>query len=376
MKHSVEKEIQTLFEEQKKRTRFSIGYPVNLCFDYSALTPFLNFFLNNIGDPFAEPIYKIHTRPFERKVLTFFARLYDIPLTHFWGYITSGGTEGNMYGLFLARERYPDGILYFSKDTHYSISKIARALKMKAERIPSLTSGEIDYAALEHALKKNIKRPAIININIGTTMKGAIDDIDRIAGLLKKHRINKHHIHCDAALLGVMLPYLPGARKLSFKKPVDSIAVSGHKFIGSPVPCGVVITRKRFVKNIARDIEYVRISDTTLSGCRSGFAALVLWYAIRTRGTLDFRKEAVACISRAKYLFGKLHEMEYPAVLNPFSNIVIFKKPPARLVEKWQLAVEGPWAHVVVMQHVTKEKIDAFLADVRKASRKKTQEKK
>ena len=35
----------------------------------------------------------------------------------------------------------------------------------------------------------------------------------------------------------------PAAPQVTFKKPIGSVSVSGHKFMGAPVPCGVVITR-------------------------------------------------------------------------------------------------------------------------------------
>ena len=35
-----------------------------------------------------------------------------------------------MYGLYLARELHPDGMLYFSEEAHYSILKNARVLNM------------------------------------------------------------------------------------------------------------------------------------------------------------------------------------------------------------------------------------------------------
>ena len=34
---------------------------------------------------------------------------------------------------------------------------------------------------------------------------------------------------------------------VTFKKPIGSVSVSGHKFVGAPVPCGVVITRFKYV---------------------------------------------------------------------------------------------------------------------------------
>jgi histidine decarboxylase len=81
-----------------------LGYPSNGLFDYSDLYRFLRFPLNNVGDPFVESTYRVHSRSFERDVLRFFAKLYRASEDNYWGYVTSGRTEGNMYGLYLARE--------------------------------------------------------------------------------------------------------------------------------------------------------------------------------------------------------------------------------------------------------------------------------
>src|SRR3990167_8917534 len=92
-----------------------LGYPCNLDFDYSELFRFLKFSINNVGDPFTYSNFGINTHEVEREVIHFFAQL-----THgsddIWGYVTHGGTEGNMYGLYLARELYPNGIVYYSQE--------------------------------------------------------------------------------------------------------------------------------------------------------------------------------------------------------------------------------------------------------------------
>ena len=41
------------------------------------------------------------------------------------------------------------------------------------------------------------------------------------------------------------MPFIKKAPRVSFRKPIGSVSVSGHKFIGAPVPCGVVITRQK-----------------------------------------------------------------------------------------------------------------------------------
>ena len=62
---------------------------------------------------------------------------------------------------------HPDGILYASKDTHYSIFKAARMYRMECVKVDTLMSGEIDCADFRAKLLANKDKPAIINVNIG-----------------------------------------------------------------------------------------------------------------------------------------------------------------------------------------------------------------
>ncbi|XLU31129.1 hypothetical protein S245_067195, partial [Arachis hypogaea] len=52
----------------------SHGYPYNLDFDYNALSQLQHFSKNNLGDPFIESNYGVHSRQFEVGVLEWFAR--------------------------------------------------------------------------------------------------------------------------------------------------------------------------------------------------------------------------------------------------------------------------------------------------------------
>src|SRR5690606_9340584 len=81
-----------------------LGYPVSKDFNGQSLWPFLNFPLNNLGDPFVESTYAVDTREQEKEVVAFFAKLFRAPKHDWWGYVTNGGSEGNLYGLYLARE--------------------------------------------------------------------------------------------------------------------------------------------------------------------------------------------------------------------------------------------------------------------------------
>ena len=198
---SIATKLKAFKEEMDKKTSSMLGYPINTKNDFSSLYQFLDYSLINLGDPFVPSSWRVNSEDFEVEVLQFFANLYKIPKDDFWGYLTSGGTESNLYGIFVGRQLYPNGLLYFSKDTHYSISKIARLLRMKSLLVESLPNGEIDYLDLEKKIIKNKHLPVILNLNLGTTMKGATDNVDHVVDILKRNNITHHYIHGDAALL-------------------------------------------------------------------------------------------------------------------------------------------------------------------------------
>ncbi|KAG2658945.1 hypothetical protein PVAP13_1KG324405 [Panicum virgatum] len=111
---------------------------------------------------------------------------------------------------------------------------------MDCVKVDTLMSGEIDCADFQRKILQNRDKPAIINVNIGTTVKGAVDDLDLVIKTLEESGFkDRFYIHCDGALFGLMIPFVKKAPKVTFKKPIGSVSVSGHKFVGCPMPCGV-----------------------------------------------------------------------------------------------------------------------------------------
>lgn len=62
---------------------------------------------------------------------------------------------------------YPDGVLYASRESHYSIFKAARMYRMECVKVDTLWSGEIDCDDFKTKLLLHQDKPAIINVNIG-----------------------------------------------------------------------------------------------------------------------------------------------------------------------------------------------------------------
>ncbi|XP_047064312.1 serine decarboxylase 1 [Lolium rigidum] len=349
-----------------ERTKHHLGYPYNLDFDYGALAQLQHFSINNLGDPFIESNYGVHSRQFEVGVLDWFARLWDLEKDEYWGYITNCGTEGNLHGILVGREVFPDGILYASRESHYSVFKAARMYRMDCVKVDTLVSGEIDCADFGRKLFENKDKPAIINVNIGTTVKGAVDDLDLVIETLENLGFeNRFYIHCDGALFGLMMPFVKLAPKVSFKKPIGSVSVSGHKFVGCPMPCGVQITRLKHINALASNVEYLASRDATIMGSRNGHAPIFLWYTLNRKGYRGFRKEVQKCLRNAHYLKGRLKDAGISVMLNELSSTVVFERPKdEEFVRRWQLACEGNISHVVVMPSVTISKLDSFLNEL------------
>ena len=236
--------IHAIFEEYavhlQERTAHHLGYPYNLDFDFSDILKLQKFSINNLGDPFVESNYGVHSRQFEVGVLQWFATLWEIDVEEMWGYITNCGTEGNLHGILTGREVLPEGILYCSNSTHYSVPKASRMYRMPLCLVDSLVGGELDMTHLRECLMEGKARnkPAIVNINMGTTVKGAVDDLDGVIELLTElgYTRDQYYIHVDGALFGLMTNFVGddidremkerGCPKLSFKKNIDSISVS------------------------------------------------------------------------------------------------------------------------------------------------------
>ena len=334
-----------------------IGYPCNFGYDYSNVYKYLRYNLNNVGDPFTGSNYNLNTLEIEKEVLQFFANLWGVKKEH-WGYVTFSGTEGNMEGLLIGRERFPNGILYTSDQSHYSIFKIVKLFRMEVIIVPTTYEGEIDYNEFENIIDKT--KPAIINANIGTTMKGAVDDVDKIVEILNRHNMD-YHLHADGALMGFVLPFL--YNDLSFSRYVNSISISGHKFLGVPFPCGIFMVEKKFKDFIVQKVEYISSLDATIMGSRNGHAPLFLDNCIKEKGMNGFREDIYKCLYTAQWFTNLMKTKGVKAWINHYSITVIFPRPSDKLIKKWAIATENDISHVIVMPHVTKELLEEFLED-------------
>ncbi|WP_084942270.1 histidine decarboxylase [Pseudomonas mosselii] len=346
---------------------FNVGYPESADFDYSLLHRFMRFSINNCGDWNEPSNYLLNSFDFEREVMRFFAELFHIPFEDSWGYVTNGGTEGNMFGCYLARELFPDATLYYSKDTHYSVAKIVRLLRIKAQVVESQANGEMDYDDLVARIAADGERHPIIFANIGTTLRGATDNIAVIQQRLAQAGIRRedYYLHADAALSGMILPFVDAPEPYSFADGIDSICVSGHKMIGSPMPCGIVVARRHNVERISVEIDYISARDQTISGSRNGHTPLMMWAALCSRSREDWRARIQRCLDLAQHAVDRLRAAGIEAWRNPNSITVVFPCPSASVWKRHCLATSGDTAHLITTaHHQDRTQIDALLDEL------------
>jgi len=360
--------LEALKEELTTARDTFLGYPVSKDFDYSVLNEFFKFPINNLGDPFEQGTYRVQTHEMEREVVAFFAKLFRANPKDFWGYVTNGGSESNLYGLYLARELFPKAIVYYSESTHYSIRKNIHLLNIPSIVIKSQENGEIDYNDFENTVRMNRHKPVIVLATFGTTMKEAKDDVSKIKRILSGLAIQDNYIHCDAALAGSYGPFMQPRLPFDFIDGADSISISGHKFIGSPIPTGVLIAKRSNRDRIAKGISYIGSLDTTITGSRNGHSPLFLWYALKQLGIKGLQKRYQNSLEVAEYCETELKNIGIKAWRNPNAITVILPKMAKSIKDKWQLATENDIAHVICMPNVTKSQIDDFVNDIKNCS--------
>lgn len=357
--------------EQRMRAahQMHLGYPYNLSFGPGVPATMQHFLINNLGDPYVGSHYASEVCDLEREAISWLMRLWGCTnLDDYWGTIGASGTEGNIWGIYLGREALPDAVLIHSAEAHYSIPKAARIQRIEAVEVASNAAGEIDLVALARTIPTLGGRPVILALTCGTTMKGAHDDIAGAVAVLDSagYGPDRRYVHVDGALNAMVVPFLmgaPDAIRPTFEIGIDSISTSGHKMIGTPMPCGALVARRVHVDRISRAVAYLKSNDTTLMGSRNGHAVLSIWTRLFGHGYGGYSHDALTCSLKAGALADRLRTCGRQVLCNPHSLTVVFDDPGAELVNRYQLACCKGLAHAIVMPNVTDDLLDRFATD-------------
>ncbi|MFJ8041877.1 pyridoxal phosphate-dependent decarboxylase family protein [Kitasatospora sp. NPDC096147] len=179
------------------------------------------------------------------------------------GVLTTGGTESNLMGLFLARDRafgalgaevsrdglppQPQGVVLASEAAHFSVQRAAALLGL-GERavlpVPVDRSLRMDPVALAGLLKETVRQgrlPVAVVATAGVTDTGAVDPLPAAAELAAEYGA---WLHVDAAYGGGALFSERLAPLLAGIERADSVSLDWHKFGWQPAAAGVFLTRR------------------------------------------------------------------------------------------------------------------------------------
>jgi aromatic-L-amino-acid decarboxylase len=241
------------------------------------------------------------------------------------GLLSPGGTISNLTALTAARERALPGIrhdgcgghpmaLYCSAEAHYSVVRAAEVLGIGSRNVRALPL-DAERRADPHACAEAIaadRRAGIVPVAVvataGSTLTGAVDDLDALADVCAEQGV---WLHVDGAYgLPAAATALAGARFAGLAR-ADSATVDAHKWLYVPKACSVLLVRdaealertfahrEAYIPHSA--VEHLHPVDRTLEYSRP-LRALKLWLAFRVHGATAIREAIERNLRQARLL--------------------------------------------------------------------------
>ncbi len=331
-----------------------------------------------------EPMFK-GTQDIERELIRICAcEILGAEPEQYDGYVASGGTEANIEAMWIYRNMYiteygatlDEIAIVCSEDTHYSIHKASDLLS-----IPVIVA-EVDKEhrnILLPPLEKRLLAAKTKGIkyfigvaNMATTMFGSVDDPDQFASLFSTLKLN-FRLHADGAYGGFIYPFTNPSNNLSFKNPhISSISLDAHKMLQAPYGTGIFLARKNLMSYVQTDeASYVKGTDYTLCGSRSGANAICTWMILHTYGSSGWMVKIHDLNDKTASLCARLDEMNIRYFRNPFINIVTIKSTyiTPQLASKYFLVPDNhtqqpEWYKLIMMPHVKQGILDNFINEL------------
>ena len=182
------------------------------------------------------------------------------------GVFTSGGTQSNLMGLLLARDRFAhkysghniqqDGLPYYgnklriicSDKSHFTIQKSASLMGLGERSVVCVKTnnqGQMDTTDLQKTIKSlRVKGllPMAVVATAGTTDHGAIDDLQTIVEISQTAGL---WCHIDGAYGGALILSKKHKAHLKGIELADSVSVDFHKLFYQTISCGALLVKDK-----------------------------------------------------------------------------------------------------------------------------------
>jgi len=292
----------------------------------------------------------------ERQVTGWFSDLLGFPATSM-GLLVSGGSMATMTALAVARhvksgvDVRVDGLrdapapfaFYMSAEAHSCARKAIELLGFGSASVRTIATGvdyRINVGALEAAIADDRAqgvRPIAVIATGGSTNTGAIDDLDAIGGVCRRHDV---WMHVDAAYGGPAILSAEYGGELQAVARADSVALDPHKWLFVPVEAGLVIVRDAGAMRSAFSLvpPYIRQSGSAgdVYGLpwfseygfqqTRGFRALKVWMTLQQFGLKGYRAVIEENLALAAYLADRVRRApDFELGAPPSLSVVCFR---------------------------------------------------
>jgi len=226
------------------------------------------------------------TATMEKEVVDRLAAMFGLR-THL-GHLTTSGTIANLEALYVARELHPDRGVAYSSEAHYTHARMCGLLGIHGTAVGADATGRMDLDELEQLLARG--RIGTVVATPGTTGLGAVDRVDRVLAIARRHGVR---VHVDAAYGGffTLLAGQHGIDPAPWRAiaDCDSVVVDPHKHGLQPYGCGAVLFADPAVGRFyLHDSPYtyftsgdLHLGEISLECSRAGAAAAALWLTFR-----------------------------------------------------------------------------------------------
>lgn len=303
---------------------------------------------------------------------------------HFDGYVASGGTEANLQAVWIYRNYFKsekglindEVCILCSEDNHYSMDKAGNILSIPVQKVEvDENNRNISKETVQKAVKtqqENGVKAFIVVANMMTTMFGSVDDPAVYANVLDDLDI-PYFIHVDGAYGGFYFPFSQKEHRLDFRNSnVSSVTLDAHKMAQAPYGTGIFIIRKDLIHYAnTKEASYVEGEDYTLIGSRSGANAVAVWMILSKYGPFGWMEKIFVLQKRTGWICDQLDQLKFKYYRHPSSNIITIRSEHVSndIAKKYGLVPDNhdnpKWFKIVVMDHVTIEKLSLLVEDLK-----------
>ncbi len=257
------------------------------------------------------------------------------------GIFVSGGSNANLIAMFSARNKVlPESrfegydrneklTAFVNEQAHYSFETAANVLGIGAKNVIKVKSdenGKLIPEELEKEIVASIQRgekPFFAAATCATTMLGAYDPIEEMAGICQKYNV---WLHADGSFGGSLILSDKYRYMMKGIEKTDSFAWNPHKLMNIPLVCSALLVKKRGTLQhnitdintdyIFHDIDAVEDLGKKSIQCGRRVDAVKLWFAWKYYGLEGYQRRIDNLMEMAAYAEEKINENNHLALLS------------------------------------------------------------